>query len=361
MAEDDFDLPPWEWPSGPGAALCYSRQVDLERLVESRRTIFLDVNFWIDCRDARFDPAASSDKKELYAALRHAVQEHRLICPISSDILTELTKQDDDAFVATMAVIDELTCGVAMVPHRERLIIEVERFLAAFSGSMAAPHRPLWTPFVFAFGYQDLWPPAPVQRSEDLLLSITEFGMRMAPSQGVPALRRAITNARDESVRAAERMNRGNDEHRQEAVGFSAILKDELAGAADLLSGHLISEYDRMAAIAGAPPGDARLKATLTQMAALGMANASGQRAFGNIVVPATLHAAFRAERGRRVKPNDVFDFRHAAAALPNCDAFFTEGKLSRLLASGHVALTKAYPCRVASTASAALEVLRAL
>ncbi len=361
MTNDDCDLPAWEWPSGSGAALCYERQIELERKLRGRRRVFLDVNFWIDCREAKFSNDVAAEKRRLYDALRRGVAEHRIICPVSSDILTELTKQDDAAFVATMAVVDELTQGVAMVPHRERLIIEVERFLGGFAASMAAPHRPIWTAFVFAYGYQDLWPPAPVHRTEQLLLTMTDAGWYLPPSKGVPALRRAVTNAREESERAAERMNRGAEAHRNEAAGYDAILRNELIGAADLLSGHLSAEYDRMAVIAGVPPGDENLKTTVTQMAALGMHKPEGRRAFGNIVVPATLHAAFRAEKNRRVKPNDIFDFRHAAAALPNCDAFFTEGKLSRLLASGHVGLTKAYPCRVAASHSEAYEVLRAL
>jgi hypothetical protein len=361
VSEKTFDLRPWEWPTGPGAARFYDLQCELERNLQGRRCVFLDVNFWIDCRDAKFDLGASPDKQRLYMALLRAVGDHRLVCPISSDILTELTKQDDDAFAATMAVIDELTLGVAMVPHRERLIIEVERFLGGFSGVLAALHRPIWTAFVFAFGYQDLWPPGPVARSDELLLTMTDIGWGWPPSKGVSALRRAVTNAKQESERVAETLNRGAEANRGDATGYTAILRDELTGAADLISGHLAAEYDRMAASAGAPPSDKRLRQTLTRMAALGMAKSEGRKAFGNIVVPATLHAAFRAEKGRRFKPNDVFDFRHAAAALPNCDAFFTEGKLSRLMASGHVGLAKSYPCRIAATPGDALKTLQSM
>ena len=116
-----------------------------------------------------------------------------------------------------------------------------------------------------------------------------------------------------------------------------------------------------MADASGAPPGDDGTRIMLRQAVALGMAKAEGRAAFGNIVVPATLHAAFRAERGRRFKPNDVFDFRHAAAALPNCDVFLTEGKLARLMRTGHVALAQNYSCRVASNAGEAIELLKSL
>jgi len=361
VSEGEFDLPVWRWPDSAGAARAYALQCELEQRLHGRPSVFLDVNFWIDCRDARLDPGGHRDKTELYSLLVRAVREGQLVCPISSDVLTELTKQQDEDFAATMAVVDELTQRVALVPHRERLVIEVERFLGAIAPPLAAPHRPIWTSFVYAFGYQDILPPIPSRRTPEDLLAMVETGWWMRPSAHLPALRRAVTNAKAESERAAARLNRGADDHRAEATSYASVLADELAGAADLLSGHLLSEYSRMASEAGAPSGDEALRRNLTQMAALGMRNPEGRKAFGNIVVPATLHAAFRAEKNRRFKPNDVFDFRHAAAALPNCDAFFTEGKLSRLLASGHVALTKAYPCRVASTPIEALETLRSL
>jgi hypothetical protein len=361
MSEDGFDLPNWVWPDSAGARRAYALQCGLEQRLKGVPSVFLDVNFWIDCRDAFFDPASDIEKRELYALLLDAVRAGRLFCPMSSDVLSELTKQRDAEFGATMAVVDELTEGVAMVPHRERLVIEVERFLGGFSSALAAPHRPIWTSFVYAFGYTDILPPVPFRRTQSDLLAMVETGWRMPPSTHIPALRRAIKDAKAESERAAARLNRGADDHRAEVTSYAKVLSDELDGAADLISGHLMSEYDRMASEVGAPAGDETLRRNLTRMAALGMKNTEGQKAFGNIVVPATLHAAFRAEKNRRFTANDIFDFRHAAAALPNCQAFFTEGKLARLLASGHVALTTAYPCRVASTPTEAIAALRSL
>lgn len=361
MSERDFDLSGWKWPDGAGAARAYALQCELEQRLHGRPSVFLDLNFWIDCRDARLDPGADRDKGRLYTALVRAVRDQQLVCPISSDVLTELTKQQDNDLAATMAVVDELTQGVALVPHRERLVIEVERFLGAFATPLAAPHRPIWTSFVYAFGYQDIWPPIPSKRAPEDLLAMVETGWSMRPSAHLPALRRAVTDAKAESERAAAKLNQGADDHRAEFTSYALVLAEELAAAADLLSGHLLSEYGRMASEAGASSGDEALRRNLTRLAALRMRDPKGRKAFGNIAVPATLIAAFRAEKNRRFKPNDVFDFRHAAAALPNCDAFFTEGKLSRLLASGHVALTKAYPCRVASTSTEALEMLRSL
>lgn len=359
MTADAASIPLWHWPEGPGANCAYELQLAMERRVQKVKSVFLDVNFWIDCRDAVADPTAASDKRALYAMLVRGVREERLACPISSDILTELTKQDDASLDATMVVVDELTRGLSLVNHQERAVIEVERLLGGFSPALAAPHRPIWTAFVFAFGYQDLAPPRTITPNAELLKRMTELAWRLPPSKGVAALRLSITGAKEESERSATRLNQGAEAYRHEAPDFATVLRHELAGAADLLSATLASEYDRMAALAGAPAGDEQLRMTLIQMAALGMANPEGRRAFGNMVVPATLHAAIRAEPGRRFKPNDIYDIRHATAALPNCDAFFTEGKLARLMASGHVGLAHSYPCAIASTRDEAIDVLQ--
>ena len=58
------------------------------------------------------------------------------------------------------------------------------------------------------------------------------------------------------------------------------------------------------------------------------------RRSFGSLYVPAMVHAAVRSEAKRKIKPNDIFDFRHAAAALPHCRAFFTDGPLKKLITS---------------------------
>lgn len=75
----------------------------------------------------------------------------------------------------------------------------------------------------------------------------------------------------------------------------------------------------------------------------------------------ATLHAAVRANRGRKFKPNDLPDFDHAAAAMGYCDAFFTDHKLCKLLTLPPVQLATFFGCRVLSEVRDAVQWLEAL
>jgi len=58
---------------------------------------------------------------------------------------------------------------------------------------------------------------------------------------------------------------------------------------------------------------------------------------FPSLRISAGLHAALRWGRNRKYKASDLFDFRHAVAALPYCELFFTERSLHHLIQDGNL------------------------
>jgi hypothetical protein len=79
---------------------------------------------------------------------------------------------------------------------------------------------------------------------------------------------------------------------------------------------------------------------------------------FPTIRIGAALHAALRWDRNRKYKANDLFDFRHAEAALPYCDYFFTERSLRNLVQDRHLELETHFKCRAYSDPEEALAAL---
>lgn len=77
------------------------------------------------------------------------------------------------------------------------------------------------------------------------------------------------------------------------------------------------------------------------------------------IRIGASLHAALRWDRKRKYKANDLFDFRHAEAALPYCDFFLTEHSLRSLLNDRNLKLGEYFNCKAVSAPSDALAVLQ--
>ena len=76
------------------------------------------------------------------------------------------------------------------------------------------------------------------------------------------------------------------------------------------------------------------------------------------IRIGAGLHAALRWDRNRKYKANDLFDFRHAEAALPYCDYFLTERSLRHLLQDRNLQFGELFSCKVFSEPPEALDAL---
>lgn len=363
MEEECFE---WPWPTGMGADHIYRRQLELTDLLSSRIPIFLDTNFWVMARQAAFGETDDPELISLLGALRLAVGSGKAFCPLTSDLIAEFSKQSADRLAATMVIVDSLSLGVAMVPHLERTAIEMEAFNARVFPTASPQIRPLWTCYAFALGYEDLHPPG-VDVDDDLLVRLAEAAWLAQPSILARQLPPEMFEARLQSERIAGLLNEQEALHAQEIDSHATAVRIEVAGAASMLEGIAAREYRRTAAAAGKLAeaidiiGSRRVGKRITSMIAEALEQRSNQLAFGSLYVPAMLHASVRSEANRKLKPNDIFDFRHAAAALPYCRAFLTDGPLKSLITSGHVKLDKLYGCEVAATPKEATDLISRL
>ena len=80
------------------------------------------------------------------------------------------------------------------------------------------------------------------------------------------------------------------------------------------------------------------------------------RKSLGTLNVLASLHAAIRLDKRKKLEINDLPDFDHAAAALVYCDAFFTERALSALVTQTNISLNSLYTCEVLADPRQALE-----
>lgn len=359
--EDDYSE--WAWPTGAGADHVYRRQIELTGLLADRTPIFLDTNFWVMARQAAFGESDDRELIFLLGALRLAVESGKAFFPITSDLIAEFSKQSPDRLADTMTIVDALSLGVAMVPHNERTAIEMEGFNARVFPAAPSLPRPLWTCYAFALGYEDLRPPG-VDVNDDLLVALAETAWRAQPSVLAQQIPPEMFEARSDSARMAAYLNEQEALHGHEIDSHATALRVEVAGVASILEGIAAREYRRMAAAAGelAQAEDVASSRDVGKRIAGMIAQALEQdvnrRAFGSLYVPAMLHASIRAEANRKLKPNDIFDFRHAAAALPYCRAFLTDRPLKTLITSGHVRLDTLYGCEVAASPKDAVELI---
>jgi hypothetical protein len=265
-----------------------------------------------------------------------------------------------------MLVVDQLSLGVVMVPHHERTAIEIEAFNAKIFPGHPPERRPLWTCYAFALGYQDMRPGG-VEIDDALLVALAQRAWMAQPSLAALTLPPDTFSARSESERIATHLNEQESLYAHEIDSHATALGIEIAGATSMISGIVAREFRRMALAAGQMedandiPRSREVGMTCARMIAESLQNGEHRRSFGSLYVPAMVHAAIRSEAKRKIKPNDIFDFRHAAAALPHCQAFFTDGPLKKLITSGHVKLDALYGCSIAATPAEAIADLEKL
>lgn len=361
----DDEVPEWTWPTGPGAELVLRKQRELVDLLRDRIPVFLDVNFWVAARQAMTGESDDPELVMLLGALRLGVSSGRMFCPVTADLIVEFSKQHPEQLAATMILVDLLSLGVALVPHQERTAIEVENLMARCWPEHAPVTRPIWTSFAFAFGYEDLRPPG-IENEAKTALRLTELAWQAPPSLLASELDTQMFDAKAESERLAAFLNEQAAIHAADIDRRATAVRIELEGAGSVIEGIAAAEARRIATASGqATPSDPEWSTstgrTIGRMVAEGLKSDANQRLLGSLYIPAMLHAAVRSEPNRRIKPNDIFDFRHAAAALPYCAAFFTDGPLSSLLRSGHMRLDALYDCELASRPAEALATLKRL
>jgi hypothetical protein len=101
----------------------------LWRKVRDMKAVFLDMNGWVNMADDK-TPQATGVK----AALRKAVSDGRVFCPLSYGILTELYKQEFDSRMRVGQLMEDLSLNVAYANRSEVFTWEVERFVSGELG-----------------------------------------------------------------------------------------------------------------------------------------------------------------------------------------------------------------------------------
>lgn len=362
---DESAEPPldWTWPTGPGADLILTRQRELERSVEGRTPIYLDMNFWIRAREAEFEEAPDPISVALLRALRHAVVTGKAVFPITCEAVEELSKQREPWLQQTATIIDELSLGIAFIPHQQRVAIEVEKVAQKAWPAFEREQRPIWTCASYCFGYEDFNPPVADPGLREFIIREIADRMWQTPlANALQALDPTILEAKRQSQALADRLNIANAMHAHEIDSLETALRIETDGVAqlvELLAQTLLRDVAAQAGITGEDPNPGGAAQTFCRILGAGLRHPQGRASIGSLYVPAALGAVVRAEK-RKLSANDIYDHRHAAAALPHCRAFFTDRRL-HLMLTDKLRLQGIFDCEIISDPEEALGYLASL
>lgn len=340
-------------------------KIALGETLAERHVIYLDTRYWILLRKANAD-LDSTSAVELLGLLRKGIAAGRVFCPISETVFLELMKQSDPVSrLATAALIDELSLGVTLVGQDARIGTEIAYFLRSRSGqtNLHPVKHLIWSKHSYVLGMVH---PTNMSFDPEAEFEIQKAVFDLMWTTPLRDIIKTIGNfptIEIEFRRIAEKLNADVADNACYLQSFEQAYADEARGIVDLFGGIAVDITVSMAFERGAiseQPTPAQCQAFENQhknLLAVCLEKNKARDELRTLHILSSLHASLRWNKGRKFKGNDLFDFDHAAAALAYGDAFFTEGSLSAMIKERHLALDRAYGCRVTAEMDEAIAI----
>ena len=342
------------------------------QMIASRRRVYLDMKYWIICCEVILGRSREPKHQKLYDLLLRFVNEGKIICPISDYCWLELFKQQDaKTLCATARAIDQLSNGVCITFHHERIAIELLHFLREKtpSGNAYPLVNLVWTRVSNAIGTAigiNRFLPEGLSPPESLAIKKALYDLRW--NMSMSEIVRDLYNPQKASRLSIDvsPLNEGRIAHAGEINSFYDAWNQELAGTVDIYVDTFRTVLENYF---GAPIDKIKIDDDIHKdvtkyfqsfiFAVFKQGKVTTEMPFINI--QAGIHAATRWDKQRKIKANDIWDFGHAAAALPYYNLFLTENSLKHLVTSPPLCYDKLYGVKVIADEDEAIAALESL
>jgi hypothetical protein len=334
------------------------RYDELDRMVASRRPVYLDMNFWIAIRDpkeARHPQKASA----FLDVLRSGVRGGQVICPVSYSVFVELLKQKGDRRIRQATLMDELSLGIGLRNPFDVAEIEYLQFFARHTPYLRGRRLySVWGPIGHIIGElypedDEVLPTELMERCRKVILDVM-WSTRLVDliDKDPPANPRGT----------AFKINIERKNYPRGGKTFERLFAEELDGELDAMSPHLEAMVEQLALCSGVDSGDnglppGELRAFINGLREV-VTRGLDSTAIPSQRIRAALHAAIRLDDRRPFKDNDIDDIGHASVAAAYCNAFLCDGALGVLLRDAKVRAVTATTCAILSDYDSALDAL---
>lgn len=348
-----FDKHLYEPEKSVGAYI-KEKKLELGSSLLGLKKIYLDTKYWVMMRDAKLGRAENKKQIQLLEMSEVLAASGEYIFPISEDVFAEIIKQTDPVtFMMTVDLIDKFSKGVSLISGDERVRLELFHFLEYHCGSPVHSLQELvWTKVAYNLGFVTPDNKNIPEDTNTLIQKVffdqlwsTTLGEMFDTMHKNGGIRVPSTLSGD------EKLNIGKFEHMDENRTFDQMFQSELAGMVDSYKPEF---KDLMAYMfekhTGSPPKLSELE------------NSQSEQLIANMIynlfkhkkiidelpsfrIYPGLHAAVRWDKKQKYQANDLHDFRHAVAALPYCDFFFTEKRLCHLITQNMLRYDKLFNC----------------
>ncbi len=342
-----------------------ARRIQLGKSVMDRERVYLDKRYWIILRNVVLGRNDAQSSIELLAALRARVNSKLSICPISATLFLELLKQQDlHTRQATAVLIDELSEGVTLAPHPERVATELAHFFYSYyqQGELHALDDLVWSKLSYVLGVQH--PTNTIFDEDEVRVIQKAFFDHMwecSLSKMVDLIGSDVPPSLDYDA-VAQKLNEDSAKHADKIKTFSQAYKAEMIGSLSLfmsVAREVLEDVFNRATGKQVQTSDAERHERENQLLAFFSAAIEKREvvlAMRTLHIGALCHAAVRWDKKRKLTGNDLFDFHHAEAAIGYCNVFLTEKPLRAMLQQNHLGLQRDFPCKVISSLSEATE-----
>lgn len=339
--------------------------LSLGRQIAKIERIYLDKRYWIIIRDVEIGRSNSPHSKKILYELRKRVHSGACICPISESVFIELLKQEDPVTRnATAKLIDELSKGVTLVPHPDRVSQELASYLYRKGGhtDLYSIEELVWTKLSNVLGEHH---PSNTLFSteEELVIQKAFFDLLwdIPLSEMVEVLGSTMPPA-DDFEQLASLLNATNRVHSGEINSFRQAYFCEFEGALSVAMPVARRIIEGIISKASGqtfeyPNEDkASYENELLEYFSQEVRKREVAMALPTLHVGALCHAAIRWDKKRNLSANDFYDFHHAEAALSYCHVFLTEKPLKAMLEQNHLNINKDFSCKIISSVKEASE-----
>jgi hypothetical protein len=321
-----------------------SRHSQLRDEITARKLIYLDTNHWINLRHVVLNsPREGRGYRELHGLLTTLFAQGKICCPVSFFVFIELTKQTDPVTrLATARLMDELSSGLCFQFPPDLARSELKHFLLK-----AVARQPLgdkaWAFTKVGFLVGQIIPELPlVPGATNTLLQKawidTVWAVRLEHMLDMPAPPREVMDFWEKYAAAANadatfyrssNLSYPRVLEREKALFLRKLLKEEL----EPIGQELWATYPELRDVA--------------RLRLMPPAVASPQALPSLQILAGITAAAMRTNM--KFEANDILDFRHAALAIPYCDAVCCDNPMAARLRSKPCEFGKLYGTQILS------------
>lgn len=338
-------------------------QRTLIETTSGKRRVYLDTKYWILLRDVVLGRARNNFHTEILRLLRHLVFNKIVICPLSDAAYIEAMQQSDGTTrLATAELMDELSCGIAVVTEETRVRNELLNFFADPNAEIDTLRDELWVRTGFVLGenipYVKEWDDSTNRFSQKSFIdlvwhqSVADFARQDHDKDSTKL------------IESADKINKKMVAHADEIRSFEQAAQAEFSGCVKQFNRELAAKVLSNQGIVNAKPEEVDKYQTSTQTVLFNLFRLRPDfmlKRVPTLFIHAMCHAAIRWNKERKIDSHWLLDIHHACAGLAYHDAMFTEHPLRALLISGKMRLDQRSDTAVLSSEQDVIKYLQSL